>query len=258
MPEKVLKYDGSFKGFLTCVFNSYEQKIKVVDILPPGDGQKQLFTGTEIIITEEFNAQRVLKALMTKITSNGLKKIKFAFLSETLGIEIRLYEMIRYIFSNTNKADLDYSNPIVLYISNIAKQVGREKHRMEAFVRFRLTKEDIYFALIEPDFNVLPLIVSHFNSRYADQKWLIYDVKRKFGVYYDLTNTEYISIDLPKKFGFSGGNSEYFETKETYYQKLWKEYFESTNIKSRVNMRLHAQHVPKRYWKYLIEKCPFA
>ena len=32
------------------------------------------------------------------------------------------------------------------------------------------------------------------------------------------------------------------------------EYFKSTNIKSRKNMKLHLQHVPKRYWKYLTEK----
>lgn len=258
MIEKVLKYDGSFKGFLTCVFNAYEQKVKVIEILPAGEDQKQLFSETENIITEDFKAQRVLKALKIKISSKGLRQIKFAFLSEAQGIEIRLYEMIRYIFSRVEKADLDYSNPVVLHISNIAKQVGREKHRMEAFVRFRLTKDDIYFAIIEPDFNVLPIIASHFKRRYADQKWLIYDIKRKFGVYYDMPQTEYVSIDLPQDMGISGGNSQYFETGEIYFQNLWKKYFEATNIKSRVNMRLHVQHVPKRYWKYLSEKSPFA
>lgn len=258
MTKKVLKYDGSFEGFLTCVFNAFEQKLKVIEIVPTGESQDQLFSETENIITEDAKSQRVLKALKAKVTSNGLRRIKFAFLSEKQGIEIRLYEMIRYIFSMPENAELDYSDPIVLYISKTAKQVGREKHRMEAFVRFRLTKDDIYFAIIEPDFNVLPIITSHFKNRYADQKWLIYDVKRKFGVYYDLSKTEYISIDLPKDIGVSGGNSEYFETGEVYFQKLWKEYFDSTNIKSRVNMRLHVQHVPKRYWKYLSEKSPFA
>ena len=129
---------------------------------------------------------------------------------------------------------------------------------MEAFVRFRLTKDDIYFAIIEPDFNVLPIIIKHFKSRYADQKWLIYDIKRKIGAYYDLNKTEYVSMELPEDIGISGGNSEYFDPGEIYFQKLWKEYFDSTNIKSRVNMRLHVQHVPKRYWKYLSEKSPFA
>jgi len=258
MTKRVLKYDGSFEGFLTCVFTAYEQKLQVVEIIPAGENQNQLFSETETIITEDLKAQRVLRALKTKVSIHGVRRIRFAFLSEKQGMELRLYKMIRYIFSMPEKAELDYSHPVVLDVSKTAKQVGREKHRMEAFVRFRLTKDNIYFAIIEPDFNVLPVITSHFKSRYADQKWLIYDVKRKYGVYYDLSKTEYISIDLPKDIGVSGGNSEYFETGEINFQKLWKEYFDSTNIKSRVNMRLHVQHVPKRYWKYLSEKSPFA
>ncbi|MGZ5274180.1 MAG: DUF4130 domain-containing protein, partial [Kaistella sp.] len=41
---------------------------------------------------------------------------------------------------------------------------------------------------------------------------------------------------------------------EKKYQKLWQRYFTKTNIKERKNLKLHVQHVPKRYWKYLTEK----
>jgi len=258
MTDVVLKYDGSFKGFLTCVFNAYDLKLKVVEIVAEGEDQKQLFSETEDVITEESKAQRVLKGLKSKISTSTMTRIKWAFLSEAQGVEIQLFSMLQYIFSSKCKVDTDYTHPSVLYISNLAKQVGREKHRMEAFVRFRLTKDNIYFAIIEPDFNVLPIILPHFKSRYADQKWLIYDIKRKIGVHYDLNKTEYVTLDLPEDLGISGGNAEYFEPEEIYFQRLWKEYFDSTNIKSRVNMRLHVQHIPKRYWKYLSEKSPFA
>ncbi|MBT8318696.1 MAG: TIGR03915 family putative DNA repair protein [Gramella sp.] len=258
MTNAVLTYDGSFKGFLTCIFTAYEQKLNPVEIVPAGEDQKQLFSETFEVISDELKALRVLKGLRAKISSNTMTRIKWAFLSEATGIEMKLYDMVKYIFSNKGKVDTDYSHPAILYISNIAKQVGREKHRMEAFVRFRLTKDDIYFAIIEPDFNVLPIITKHFKSRYADQKWLIFDIRRKIGVYYDLFKTEYVSMELPDDIGISGGNLEYFDPGEIYFQKLWKEYFDSTNIKSRVNMRLHVQHVPRRYWKYLSEKSPFA
>ena len=257
MMEKVLKYDATFMGFLTCIFHTYEQKLKVVEILAPGQDQKQLFSETEEVITEESKALRVLKGLKSKVSSKGLIRIKWAFLSEEPGIEMKLLNMIEYIFSKKERVDSDYTHPSVLEVTQISQKVGREKHRMEAFVRFRLTKDDIYFAIIEPDFNVLPIIKKHFKSRYADQKWLIYDLKRKFGCFYDLNKTEYVSMDLPEDIGYSGGNLEYFDPGEIYFQKLWKEYFDSTNIKSRANMRLHVQHVPKRYWKYLSEKSPF-
>ena len=65
-------------------------------------------------------------------------------------------------------------------------------------------------------------------------------------------------MELPDDVGISGANSKYFDESEIYFQKLWEEYFKSTNIKTRANMRLHVQHMPKRYWKYLSEKSPFA
>ena len=39
-----------------------------------------------------------------------------------------------------------------------------------------------------------------------------------------------------------------------YQHWLDKNYFKSTNIVARKNTKLHTQHVPKRYWKYLTEK----
>jgi probable DNA metabolism protein len=136
----------------------------------------------------------------------------------------------------------------------LAHKVGREKHRMEAFVRFQLTKDDVYFANIEPDFDVLPLISKHFRNRYADQQWIIYDLQRKYGLFYDLNTVEIISLDLSDIHTNSNEKSSAFTYAEYEYQDLWNNYFKSTTIKSRINNKLHVQHVPKRYWKYLSEK----
>lgn len=258
MKKKILKYDGSFQGFLTCIFNIYEEKLEVANIIPVGQVQEQLFSEVTEVITEKYKAERVMKGLKSKISGSSFTKIKWALLSEIPGIEDTLFQAIQYIFSSKFKVETDYSHPAILKMTEISRKVGREKHRMEAFVRFRLTKDEIYFAVIEPDFNVLPIISSHFKRRYADQKWHIYDLKRKFGIFYNMIKTEYISMELPEDIGISGTNETYFDHSEIYFQKLWKEYFNSTNIKNRANMRLHVQHVPKRYWKYLSEKSPFA
>lgn len=44
------------------------------------------------------------------------------------------------------------------------------------------------------------------------------------------------------------------DKKDEHFQNLWKRYYQSTNIEARRNMKLHLQYVPKRYWKYLVEK----
>ena len=126
-----------------------------------------------------------------------------------------LYTYIQKLMCTKNGTHLDYSDSTVLYIDQLAKKVGQEKNRMETFVRFQLTKDNIYFANIEPDFDVLPLISKHFRDRYTDQKWLIYDVRRKYGIYYDLDYVEMVSLNLK-------------DIQHHEYQTLWNDYFKST------------------------------
>ncbi|MFK7833743.1 MAG: TIGR03915 family putative DNA repair protein [Winogradskyella sp.] len=254
MQNKTLIYDGTFDGFLTAVFHVFEQKLKVVNIQNEFVVQQGLFAETETVITDHVKANRVWTGLKSKLSSKGSYQLYFAFLSEQVGVEALLLDYITYAFSKAKNADKDYTHPSVLKIAQIAKSVSREKHRMEAFVRFRLTKDGIYFASIEPDFNVLPLIEKHFKRRYADQKWVIYDMKRKYGLFYDLEKVELMQMDFPTHFDFTKTDDSFFATQEFEFQKLWQDYFKATNIKSRKNMKLHTQHIPKRYWKYLSEK----
>ncbi len=251
-----LYYDGSFEGFLTCIFTVYEQRLKVTGIEVSGNETPEMFSVSEEILTEQEKADRVEKSIRSKIPQKQWREIYFAFLSEEEGIEMLLLQYIKYILKQVAITATDYSNKYVLKTAQIAKKVSREKHRMEAFVRFKLTKDEIYFAQISPDFNVLPVILPHFESRYADQKWIIYDDKRKFGLYYDLEKTEFFVFSQNPEEPDSQLNSNYFTESEKEYEDLWQNYFNSTNIASRKNIKLHLQHVPKRYWRYLSEKRP--
>lgn len=256
MNSENLLYDGSFDGFLNCVFCVFERKLVNVNIQVEGNHQDQLFSENTIIVTQKHKADRVWKGIKAITPKDICTKIYYAFLSEQQGVEKLLLDYIQFIFKTKGKSAKDYTYFSVLETSKIVKNVAREKHRMEAFVRFRLTKDNIYFANIEPDFNVLPLIVKHFKNRYADQEWIIYDIKRKYGLHYDLTKVDFINLEFPKNFDFSKTDTDFFAGEEFQFQELWQNYFDSTNIKARKNMKLHLRHVPKRYWKYLSEKQP--
>ena len=41
---------------------------------------------------------------------------------------------------------------------------------------------------------------------------------------------------------------------EKLFQQMWKTYFKSIAIKERLNPKLHRQHMPARFWKYMPEK----
>ena len=100
------------------------------------------------------------------------------------------------------------------------------------------------------------MIMNHFKNRFADQRWLIYDAKRKYGIYYDLETVRIVEINFQANVNSSKPLMEISDEREEFYQTLWRRYFNSVNIKARTNMKLHIQHMPKRYWKYLTEKYP--
>jgi probable DNA metabolism protein len=252
---RTLVYDGSFGGWLSAVFDVYEYKFASVTICPEHHRQDKLFGETHTVHTERTKSERVWKGLEKYLPAQGRQKLYKTFLSEQRGMEDMLLEYVQYVFREKKDITKDYGHRAVSYITDTAKKVHREKHRMEAFVRFQKTGDDLYFSIVEPDFNVLPLIATHFEKRYADQRWLIYDKKRKYGIHYDLKVTSFVQIDIATGAGDTELGNILNESEHA-YQQLWRDYFHSTNIKARKNMKLHIRHMPLRYWKYLTEKHP--
>jgi len=252
-PQTILLYDGTFDGFLCSVFIIYTEKITDPIIRKQSQTHNQLFTVIEAVTTQRENAKRVWNGFKKKTTKNQQRDFFKAFLSEIKGVENTLFNYMKTIFKNKYSKNIDFSNSDILKISQVARMVNREKHRMEVFVRFQHTKDGIYFATVSPDFNVLPLITNHFKDRYADQKWLIFDTSRTYGIYYNLLSVEIITFQNMEKLS-SQILKKNMAPLERDFQKLWQIYYQNVNIKSRKNKKLHLQHLPKRYWKYLTEK----
>jgi len=247
-------FDGSLEGLLCAVFEWFERKPGKVQLLSSDAFQPDAFTAVMHIHNDEKKADRVWKGLQSRLPKDWIRRFYCAYLSETAAAYRSLFEFACYIFSNPAGAESNYGHPDVLMIGQIAKKVEREKHRMEAFIRFQHTADGIFYCGIDPDFNVLPLIMTHFKNRYADQQWVIYDIKRDYGLFYDLHQVEEIKISFNERQTMMQPAAASLSEKEGLYAVLWKDYFKSTNIVARKNTKLHVQHVPKRYWKYLTEK----
>jgi probable DNA metabolism protein len=249
-------YDNTFEGLLTAVFEIYEHKLQNAFIRKAGLVLPSLFEDRVHVSTDDAKVKRVSEKLKNLIGEEGTLKLWKVWLTEEENIEDCIFGTIRYAIEQKTNVLSDFGNLHVLQFNQRLKKIDREKHRMEAFVRFQLTKDELYFAVVEPDFNVLPLIIQHFQDRYVNQHWCIFDRCRHYGIYYDMNTTEFINFDLVTTNNLNPANKDILQENETLYQMLWKDYFDSTNIKSRKNMKLHLQHMPRRYWKYLTEKKP--
>lgn len=248
-----LLYDGSFDGLLTAIFEVFEYRFHDVNIVKRENFQQEnMFAEVHEVITQNEKAERVLKKIEDNIGKMGVHELLKVFLSEDQDLEHLIFSAVQQSLQHPKENILqNYAHHDILKISKISKSVSRERHRMTAFVRFEKMQDNVYFAKIDPDFNVLPLIRNHFKNRYQDQKWFIYDLRRNYGIFYDLEICDFFypdeKIDLHQY-------QKKFHDEEQQYQKLWQRYFTKTNIVERKNLKLHIQHIPKRYWKYLTEK----
>lgn len=255
MKMKTLVYDDSFEGVLTAVFEVFEYKFKEAIIISKRHFvSDNLFDDSYFVISNEEKSDRVLKKVKENLGNEGVSCLLKLYLSERKEVGNLILNLIKHSLKHPKENVLkDYGSESIMEIFKIQKMVGRESHRMKAFVRFEQLKDGFFFAKIAPDFNVLPLIIRHFSERYKDQKWIIYDEHRGYGVWYDLNEA---SLFYPDETFIQNlkKQSMFYDEKEEKFQILWKSYFSKTNIIERKNPKKHLQDLPRRYWKYLTEK----
>ncbi|WP_020538664.1 TIGR03915 family putative DNA repair protein [Lewinella cohaerens] len=247
-------YDGTFEGLLSVIFETYRLETTATAIVPAEEWQGSLFETPLLVATKEEWAERVKVGIKKKGGKKSLRLLEHCFLSEFPEVGKLIHDFVRKLMASPINISDNFGDDTVLKLHQIKKKIGREVHRMHAFVRFQRTQDDIYYAIIEPDFNVLPLLPDHFEKRYPAQHWLIYDGRRRYGIYYDQQQTEFVSFADDHALQYRQLPANMMAEQEVEYQVLWKSYFDSVNIKERKNPKLHLQHVPRRYWKYLSEK----
>lgn len=167
----VFTYDKTFEGLLTALFEAYYYKI-FPDLLWAEQEPLPLFYDRVIpIYTDEEKSKRVWQGLQKKLSRGGLSFLTITWLSELADVDMLLFRYMRKNIDSPQSIELNFGDPDVLKISQIWKKVNQEKHRLLQFTRFQKTADDIFFAVFEPRYNVLPLTTPHFQNRFSDQKW---------------------------------------------------------------------------------------
>lgn len=247
-------FDGSYTGYLCCVFEAFERKEFHAVPITESLMESTLFPEYRTIDTDPLKFNRVLSAMEKVVERKNLNLFYHNFLSDSPVEWLNAFQLIIELFKK-KKLDLrNFGDPSILRLHQTLKKVSRERHRMKAFIRFVKSADGLYTAVVEPDFNVLPLIVEFFKNRYADQDWLIYDLRRNYGFHYSANEINEVSGNINDTIPNPYELELNIDPKELEYRHLWSTYFKSTNIEARKNLKLHIRHVPKRYWKYLVEK----
>ena len=240
-------YDGSFDGLLTAIHEAYYRGEKPEEIRTEENLQHNMLFRYIYIDTDIEKSEKVYNSVRDKISEEALDNIYYVFLADKENERgTIIYNYLRLGWKIGKNIDLHLADDRVLKVLKIRQRVGLEVHRMMGFVRFSRLEGNVYYAPIEPDNNILPLIAPHFAGRLSDQNWIIHDKIRGLAALYNCKKWLIIDASPDKIPGIDSG--------EKFYRDLWKEFYNSVAIKERYNLSLHKRLLPVRYWGNLTEK----
>lgn len=269
-PPSIVVYDGSLAGLLSVVFDAFAVGLRVDRLEREHRHAPAMFGEPVRVATDQRHARRVWAGL-AEVEGFDRELVLRCWLYDTTEADSDIAHLLVRLFRDGAWAAEDYRDEAVFRCRQVHKKMFREIHRTHAFVRFAEAEDGLYFARIDPDFDVLPLAVEHFEQRYQDQEWMIWDGRRDYGFWYRPGSERSVLVGRPGAGSTAdlgaGAPAAIVErdaevappegaADEDGFRKLWHTYFDSVNIAERANPKLHRAHVPVRYWRYLTEKRP--
>ncbi len=265
-------FDRTMDGLLTAVFDAYALHQQPEELVGEGDILPMFCDQEHRVETADDKAGRVWRGLEKKMSKEALRMLTVAWLSESKELYTPMFHYIYKVFQGTNERD--FSDPDILYVTNTARRVAHEQLRMKQFLRFQKAKDGTYLGVVSPDNNVLPLVIDHFQDRFNDQPFLIFDARRKYGYYYTPAADAHHDAPVPKgevrrgllritfedesslPFSLEDGRlrDDLLSENDQLFQDLWRTYFKAICIRERMNPRKQLNDMPRRYWKYMTEK----
>jgi probable DNA metabolism protein len=237
-------YDGSFEGFLTALALAAEKNQPGSAIAKETAAEAGLFSEFFSVASDPEKASEARDLVESRGSAESWQHVRFAFLSEASGSETAILEYVKLLVQKGPIADSMLADSRVKKVHGLAASVGGEAHRFKGFVRFKELADKTLYAKIEPDHNLLPLLVPHFRARLGTFNWVIHDARRNNAALYFKGKLVYAPL---------AAATILEDGKEAEVQALWKHFFKTAAIKERINPKLQRQNVPLKYRKNLTE-----
>lgn len=242
--DVVYRYDGSFEGFLCCVFESVYAREIPFAILPHTSPAATLFP-EKLIETDRDKARRVSDSLPKKLGKGARSCVAHAFLSGCEDKELRILRFLRLGYRVGPGVLFMAGHEDVAPVLAMEKQVCGEAHKLTGFVRFQDYGEFLG-GTITPKNYVLPLLRLHFCARLPGEDFILYDATHGAALLWQKGQASYAQLDAAPPF-------PEISPEEARFQALWKRFYKTIAIAARENPALRRSNCPKRYWVNMTE-----
>lgn len=240
--DVVFRYDGSFEGFLCCVFDSYINKEYPIAFQDEAHIESTLFPA-RWVGTDLNHARRVLVSL-EKIDPFARDLVVKGFLTCAPEREKMLDTFIRALYEIGKPLLRQLSDEAVLPLLRAVRHLDGEVHLLKGFVRFS-DFDGTLAGEIRPKNRVLPLLRPHFCDRMYNEKFFLYDRTHREALVHQPGQWAILPVE---EFQMAAPSA-----REAQFRRLWKRFYETIEIKERHNPRRQMSNMPKRYWETMTE-----
>ena len=240
--ETVYLYDGSFDGFLSCVFDSYVYREEPARFWDQDSREPTLFPVREIP-TVPAHAERVRIGL-GRISPEALWLVIRGFLTCAPDREVILFRFIRRLMVRGRPLLRQLTDDTVFPLRKAVRHLEGEVHLLKGFVRFS-DFEGLLAGEIRPKNRVLPLLRPHFCDRMYNETFLLYDRAHREALVHRPGQWAILPME---SFRMAAPSQE-----EAQYRRLWKRFYDTVEIRERHNPKLRRTHMPQRYWETMTE-----
>ena len=155
----VFRFDNTWEGLLTAVFEAYARRTFPESLVAEGDVLPLFCDEAFTVVTDESKAARVWKGLERKLSPTALRCLAACWLAEEPDTPWVMFRFMRRVIDTPRSIETDFGDVDVLAFTRMWQRVERERTRLMQFIRFQKAADGIYFAAVEPEKNALPLIV---------------------------------------------------------------------------------------------------
>lgn len=242
MCEVIYLYDGTFDGFLSCVFEAYLRKEVPVSIQWEEEAEPSLFD-SRTVPTDEARSGRVFRKLK-ELSPYGTNLVCKGFLTCLPDREMHLFRLIAKLLKDGPAFLTNLSDETLYPVAAAVRHLNGEAHLLKGFLRFS-DLGGVLAGEIAPKNRVLPLLRAHFCARYREEAFFIYDRTHREALFYAGGRAEICPLD---EFHMAPPDST-----EASYRTLWKRFYDTIAIRERENPRCRMTRMPKRYWGVMTE-----
>ena len=250
---KIYTCQDRLEDIMTCIYDAWSEALQIgheqIQLKKEPIFQQTLFDEYIHVDGDPSKAEKVCRSIRRSISEEAYRNVYYAALSTEEDSLQAIYNFLRIGFALGNKSLNQYSNPHIMRILELRRNVSNESNHFREFVRFQSIDNQVYVSHLGPKSDVIMLVGVHFADRMPSEHWMIIDDNRKTACVHPKDGSNYLRYLTDAEFE-TLRKTEGYEDKFT---AMWQTFFHATAIKERTNKVCQRNLFPLWKRKHAVE-----